>query len=153
MRRPSFRRVGLVALDDEKAVSARSELVELVGEVAFAQPVPFYLSRADGLDAPAPEGLFDEGAEDAGASPVQCFLSQALHLIRGRRHAAQPQALAAFLLTLVVPARRGVSDDAFGRYQWGGLRGLRRTPVLQYDINVRVVVLHRRGARAAPFGA
>ena len=104
MRGPSFRRVGLVALDDEKAISSGSELVELVIEVAFAQPVPFYLSRADGLDAPAPEGLFDEGPKDAGASPVQRFLSQALHLVGRRRHAAQPQALAAFLLTLVVPA-------------------------------------------------
>ena len=85
MRGPPLRRVGLITFYDEKPISSGSELVELVVEVAFAQPVPFYLSRADGLDAPAPEGLFDERPEDAGASPVQCFLSQALHLISGRR--------------------------------------------------------------------
>ena len=88
MRGPSFRRVGLVALDDEKTVPARSELVKFVVEVAFAQPVPFYLSRADGLDASRPEGLFDKRAKNAGASPVQCFLSQALHLVGGRRDTA-----------------------------------------------------------------
>ena len=88
MRGPSFWCIGLVALDDEKAVPARSELVELVVEVAFAQPVPFYLSRADGLDASRPEGLFDEGPEDLGAPSIQSRAGQGLDLVGRRRDAA-----------------------------------------------------------------
>ena len=106
MRRAALRRVGLVALDDEKPISSGSELVELVIEVAFAQPVPFYLSRADGLDASRPEGLFDEGPEDLGAASIQSRPSERLDLVGRRRDSTQTQPFSSLLLALVVPARR-----------------------------------------------